>query len=156
LTKDIVDSGRANIVFNESDAVIKHLRVLSKALGFDELTYDARSRFNYGINRRKLLETRRNDQDYFIARALYDEARGELHVVLDIWKKERTKQVEESRQVLARASAVTLQKACESINQAIEATLQNWKLGVVQLEDIVRRGPQASPGEKEVGNLNEL
>jgi hypothetical protein len=43
--------------------------------------------------------------------------------------------IQNNRQLLERASVAIVQKAHALVNQAIEKTLQDWKLGEIQSED---------------------
>ena len=64
-------------------------------------------------------------------------------------------QIQENRRLLERASVIISQKAYGFIDQAIEGTLTDWRLGVIQSEDEdLGRGPRgASIGAKEVSVL---
>ena len=44
-------------------------------------------------------------------------------------------QILENRHLLEKASAIIAQKAYTSVGQAIERTLQDWRLGDIQSED---------------------
>jgi len=72
--------------------------------------------------------------------------------VLDTWKREEHMQIQENRLLLEKASSIISQKADGLIGQAIEKTLQDWRLGAIQSEDgDLGRGPRgASAGEKGV------
>jgi len=62
-------------------------------------------------------------------------------------------QIQENRLLLEKASSMISQKAHGFIGQAIERTLQDWRLGAIQSEDgdLIGRGPRgASAGEKGV------
>jgi hypothetical protein len=61
-------------------------------------------------------------------------------------------QIQENRLLLEKASVIISQKAYGFIGQAIERTLQDWRLGDIQSEDgDLGRGPRgASAGEKGV------
>jgi len=60
--------------------------------------------------------------------------------------------IQENRLLLEKASLMVSQKAYGFIGQAIEKTLQNWRLGTIQSEDgDLGRGPRgASAGEQGV------
>jgi hypothetical protein len=64
-------------------------------------------------------------------------------------------QVQENRLLLERASVIISQRAYGFIGQAIERTLQDWRLGDIQSEDgEFGRGPRgAVAGEKGVSVL---
>ena len=64
-------------------------------------------------------------------------------------------QIQENRILLEKASIMISQKAYGFIGQAIERTLQDWRLGAVQSEDgDFGRAPRgASAGEKGVSLL---
>ena len=72
--------------------------------------------------------------------------------MLDTWNREEHTQIQESRIVLEKASQMISQRAYKSIDQAIEKTLQDWRLGDIQSEDgDVGGDPQgASAGDKGV------
>ena len=61
-------------------------------------------------------------------------------------------QIHENRLLLENASSVIWQKAYGLIGQAIERTLQDWRLGNIQSEDrdLGRRPRGASAGEQGV------
>jgi len=75
--------------------------------------------------------------------------------VLDDWNREEHMQIQENRLLLEKASLMISQKAYGLIGQAIERTLQDWRLGDIQSEDRdLGRGPRgASAGEKGVSVL---
>ena len=64
-------------------------------------------------------------------------------------------QIQDNRILLEKASIFISRKAHGFIGQAIERTLQDWKLGVIRSEDEdLGRGPQgASAGENGVSVL---
>ena len=64
-------------------------------------------------------------------------------------------QIQDSRQLLERASAFVSQKAEGFINKAIESTLRDCKLGNIQLVD-GKLGRRASTGERQVCPNNSL
>ena len=59
-------------------------------------------------------------------------------------------EIQENLNLLEKASQFISQRAYRSIDQAIERTLQDWRLGAIQSEDRdFSRGPQgASAGDK--------
>ena len=61
-------------------------------------------------------------------------------------------QIQDNRHLLEKASAMISQKAYTFVGQAIERTLQDWRLGDIQSEDgDFGRGPRgAFAGEKGV------
>src|SRR5258708_32640191 len=100
----------------------------------------------FSLCRRKLLEARRTKDDYNSAKRGYDQAREQFQAVLDTWNREEHMQIQENRQLLERASGMTSQKAYGFINQAIERTLQDWRLGNIQSGDgDFGRGPGGVP-----------
>ena len=48
-------------------------------------------------------------------------------------------QIEENRQLLQRASELISQKGYRLASQAIQKTLQNWRLGDIHSEDVDRK-----------------
>jgi hypothetical protein len=84
--------------------------------------------------------------------------REQFQAVLDTWNREEHVQIQENRQLLERASVMISQKAYTFVNQAIERTLQDWKLGGINSGDgSLGRGPRsAAAGEKEVKALEVL
>ena len=64
-------------------------------------------------------------------------------------------QIQQNRQLLERASALIPKKAEEFINKAIETTLSDCKLGVIQLVD-GNHDRRASAGERQVCPNNSL
>ena len=109
------------------------------------------------LHRRKLLEARRSKDDYDAAKRSYEQIREQFRVVFDTWHGEEYKQIRENRTLVEKASAMISQKAYTSVGQAIDKTLQNCGLGVIDRpsEDRGRsRGSLGdSAGEKEVSVL---
>ena len=105
--------------------------------------------------RRKLLEARRTKDDYNFAKGRYDRARQQFQAVLDTWNQQESTQIEENRRLLEKAATMISQKAYKYIGQAIERTLQDWKLGSIQSEDgdLGRTPRGAFAGEKGVSML---
>ena len=105
--------------------------------------------------RRKLLEARRTKDDYNFAKGGYDRARQQFQAVLDTWNQQENTQIEENRKLLEKGATMISQKAYKYIGQAIERTLQDWRLGAIQSEDgDLGRGPRgAYTGEKGVSVL---
>ena len=55
-------------------------------------------------------------------------------------------QIQDNRQLLERASSMISQKAYGYIRQAIDRTLQDWRLGDIRSEDRdPGRGPRGAP-----------
>ena len=103
----------------------------------------------HGSTRRKLLEARRTRDDYDTAKRSYDKARHQLEDILNTWNREQHSHIQENWQLLERASDKIVQKAHGSINQAIAKTLQDHKLGDIQLEESApstRDGVEEAPG----------
>jgi len=95
--------------------------------------------------RRKLLEARRTKDDYNSAKRGYDQAREQFQAALDTWNREEHSQIQENRLLLEKASAMISQKAYGFIGQAIEKTLQDWRLGDIYSEDgDLGRGPRGA------------
>ena len=68
----------------------------------------------------------------------YDQARDQFQAVLDTWNRQEHMQIQENRQLLERASAMVSKKAEAFINNAIENTLRDCKLGNITGERQVR------------------
>jgi hypothetical protein len=99
------------------------------------------------LRRRKLLEARRTTDDYRAAKESYDQARENFQSVLDTWGRVEPMQTQECRLLLQRESGMIPYEAEGLIDQAIETTFQNWKLGGIQMED-VGRDPQGPSGSE--------
>jgi len=134
LTKEMVDSARINALLSETDTIIRQLREM------------------INVQERKLLEARRTKDDYNSAKRSYDHAREQFQVVLDTWNREEHRQIQENRQLLERASVTISQKAYTFVNQAIERTLQDWRLGDINSDDGgLGRGPQGASADEKGG-----
>ena len=74
---------------------------------------------------------------------------------MDTWNREEHWQIQENRILLEKASIIISQKAYRLIGQAIERTLQDWRLGNIPSEDgDLGRSPRGAPaGEKGVSVL---
>ena len=70
---------------------------------------------------------------------------------LETWKSQEYMQIQESRQLFERASALISKKAEEFVNKSIENTLRDYKLGNIQSVDgnLGRRGER----QADYGNL---
>jgi hypothetical protein len=98
------------------------------------------------------LDARQTQGDYDTTKRSYHQVRAQFQAVLDTWRREEHRQILENRQLLERASEMISQKAYGFIDQAIEKTLQDWRLGDIHSEDgHIGRGPSA--GEKWVNML---
>ena len=109
------------------------------------------------LHRRRLLEARRTKDDYDAAKRSYEQIREQFRIVLETWNGEEYKQIRENRVLVEKASAIISQKAYTLVGQAIDKTLRNCGLGVIdrRSEDGERsRGSLgASAGENEVSVL---
>ena len=85
--------------------------------------------------RRKLLEARRTKDDYNSAKGDYDRARKKFQAVLDAWIPQEWTQIEDHHSLLERVETMISQEAYRCIGQAIEKTLQDWRLGATPSED---------------------
>ena len=152
------ESARTNTLLREADTIIRQLREMSNVQEYVLCRlYVASVRLSPSF-RRKLLEARRNKDDYNSAKRGYDQAREQFQAALDTWNREEHMQIQENRLLLERASIMISQKAYGFIGQAIERTLQDWRLGAIQSEDgDLGRAPRgAFAGEKGVSVLEYL
>ena len=65
----------------------------------------------------------------------YDQSREQFQVVLETWKGQEYVQIQDSRQLLERASTLISKKADEFIDKAIENTLKKFGLANIQSVD---------------------
>ena len=64
---------------------------------------------------------------------------------MDTWNREEHDQIQENLVLLEKEVVIISQKADESIGQAIERILQDWRLGDIQSEDgDLGRGPRGA------------
>ena len=97
------------------------------------------------LHRRKLLEARRTEDDYEAAKRSYDQVRKMFQTELDTWNREEYKQIQESRALLEKASAIISQKAYTLVGQAIEKTLRNCAIeGILSEVGERGRGPRGA------------
>lgn len=101
--------------------------------------------------RRKLLEARRSEFDFTQARRAYNRARDQFQSVLDRWNNEEFQQMQENKAFLTRAFDFISKKASGYINEAINNTLREWKLGQIETantEEILGKGPADATTER--------
>jgi hypothetical protein len=90
--------------------------------------------------------------EYVAAERNYYQAHEEFQSVLDTWDRVEDMQIQDIHLLLEQETGMISQKAYGLINQSIDKTLQDWKLGGIQLEDVdlghAKRG--ASGGKRGV------